>query len=53
MPVRVDDCHRKGIKKDNDVSTGDTPYGIPRGPGTSIGAVSRLPRHGNQRCIRL
>ena len=44
MPVRVDDCHRKGIKKDNDVSTGDTPCGIPRGPGVSIGVVSRPPQ---------
>lgn len=39
IPGRIDDWHRKGIKKDNDVSIDDTACGILREPGNSIGVV--------------
>ena len=42
---QFDGEHRNVKGSNTDVSIGNTASGIPRGPGNSIGIVSRLPQH--------
>ena len=45
--------HRNVNGSNADVSIGDTTCGIPQGPGTSIGVVSRLPPRARRAMVLL